>query len=77
MKTYRQSARPALRLDAEEASWWLLLGFEEDSQDQHGAKQILQIGYGVDCAGSLDPPASRCVKCDITVSVESISIIVY
>ena len=65
MKTGRQSTRLALRLDAEEASrWWL--GFEDDSQDQRGAKQILQIDDAVDCAGILDP---TCVKCDIRVSV--------
>ena len=57
MKTQCQNARLALLLDAQEASRWLLHGFEDDSQDQHGAEQILQIDDAVDCAGSLDPPA--------------------
>ena len=57
MKTQRQGARLALWLDAEEASQWWLLDFEGDSQDQLGAKQILQIYYDVDCSGSLDPPS--------------------
>ena len=57
MKTQRQSARLALRLDAEEASLWWWLGFEDNSQDQYGAKRILQIDDAVDCAGSLHPPS--------------------
>ena len=57
MKTQCQSARLALRLDAEEESRRWLLGFEDDSQHQRGAKQILQIDEAVDCAGKLYPPA--------------------
>ena len=57
MKTQRQSARLAPRLDAEEASRWWRLSFEDDSQDQCGAEQILQIGDAVGYAGSLDSPA--------------------
>ena len=57
MKNQRESARLALRLDAEEASRWLRLSFEDDSQDQCGAEQILQIGDAVGYAGSLDSPA--------------------
>ena len=34
-----------------------LHGFEDDSQDQRGAEQILQIDDAVDCTDSLDPPA--------------------
>ena len=46
MKTQRQSTRPALRLDAEEATqWWL--GFGDDLQDQRGAKKSLQIDDAV------------------------------
>ena len=43
------------------------VGFEGNSQDQHGIEQILQIDDAVDCAGSfkLDP---TCVKCDMSVS---------
>ena len=39
MKTWRQSTRLALLLDAEEVTRWWLLGFEveDDSQDQRGA----------------------------------------
>ena len=57
METQRQSARRALRLDAVEAFQWWQLSFENDSQDQCGAEQILQFGDAVDCAGSLDSPA--------------------
>ena len=57
MKTQRQSARLAIRLDAEEAHRLRRLGFKDDTQDQRGAEQILQIDDAVDCAGSLDPPA--------------------
>ena len=46
IKTQRQSTRPALRLDAEEATqWWL--GFGDDLQDQRGAKKSLQIDDAV------------------------------
>ena len=37
MKTQRQSFRLDLLLDAEEASRWRQLDFEDDSQDQRGA----------------------------------------
>ena len=57
MKTQSQSACLALWLDAEEASLWQQLCFEDDSQDQLGAEQILQIDNAVDCSGILDPPA--------------------
>ena len=57
MKTQRQSARVASRLDAEEASRLWRLGLKNDTQDQRGAEQILQIDDAVDYAGSLDPPA--------------------
>ena len=57
MKTQRQNALLALRLDADGASWWWRLGFEGDSQDQRGAERILQINDDVDCACSLDPPS--------------------
>ena len=66
IKTQHQRARLALRLDAEEASWWWRLGFEDDSQDQRGAEQISQIDDAADCAGSLD---LTCMKCDKRVSV--------
>ena len=51
-----------------EATLWCQLGFqvEDDSQDQCGAEQILQIDDAADCAGSLDP---SCMKCDKRVSV--------
>ena len=39
---------------------------EDDSQDQDGAEQILEINDAADCAGSLD---LTCVKCDKRVSV--------
>ena len=42
MMTQRQSRRLAVWLDAEEASLWLWLGFEGDSQDEYCAEQILQ-----------------------------------
>ena len=57
MKTQRQSASLALWLDAEEASLQWLLGFEDDTQNQHGAEQSLQINNAVDCASSQNPPA--------------------
>ena len=57
MKIQHQSAHLALLPDAEKASQCWRLRFEEDSQDQHGAEQILQIKDAVDCAGGLDPPA--------------------
>ena len=70
MKTQRQSPCLALRLSAMEAILWCLLGFqvEDDFQDQHGAsaKQISQIDYAADCAGSLD---LTCMKCNKRVSV--------
>ena len=68
MKTQRQSPRLALRLSAVEATRWCRLGFqiEDDSQDQRGAKQISQIDYAADCAGSL---GLTCMKCDKRVSV--------
>ena len=45
-----------------------LLGFqvEDDSQDQSGDQQILQINDAADCAGSLD---LTCIKCDRRGSV--------
>ena len=42
------------------------MGFELHiySQDQNGSKQILQINYSIDCAGSLDPTCMKCyIKC--------------
>ena len=68
MKTKCQSPSLALRLSAVEASRWCLLGFqiEDDSQDQRGAEQILQIDDAADCVGSLD---LTCMKCDKRVSV--------
>ena len=66
MKTQRQRTLLALRLYAEKATLWWLLGFEGDSQGQRAAEQILKIWGAVDCAGSLDP---TCVKCYIRVSV--------
>ena len=51
-----------------DATRWFLLGFqvEVESQDQQGAKQILQINDAADCSGSLD---LTCMKCDKRVSV--------
>ena len=45
-----------------------LLGFqvEDDSQDQSGDQQILQINDAADCAGSMD---LTCIKCDRRGSV--------
>ena len=57
MKTQCQSTScSALWLSAEEATLCSQLGFqvEDDSQDQRGAWQILQIYDAADCAGSLD-----------------------
>ena len=58
MKNLRQSTRLTLWLDAEEASLLPRLGFEDDSEDQLGAEQILQIDDTANCACSLDrdPP---------------------
>ena len=68
MKTQRQSPRLALRLSAVEATRWCRLSFqdEDDSQDQRGAEQILQINDAADCTDSLD---LTCMKCDKRVSV--------
>ena len=43
MKTQRQRTLLALRLYAEEATLWWLLGFEEDSQGQRAAEQIGEL----------------------------------
>ena len=68
MKTQRRSPRSALRLSAMEATRWCRLGFqvEDDSQDQRGAEQILQIDDAADFAGSLD---LTCMNWDKGVSV--------
>ena len=49
MKTQDQNTCLALRLDAEEATLWWWLGFEDDSQVQRGAEleQILQINDAI------------------------------
>ena len=64
MKTQRQSTRLALRLSAGETTRWCQLGFqvEDDSQDQRGAYQILQIDDAADCAGRLDLTSMKCNK---------------
>ena len=36
---------------------------EDDTQDQRGAKQILQIDEAADCAGSLLSLDLTCMKC--------------
>ena len=68
MKTQCQSTCLALWLSPEEATLWCQLGsqVEDDSQDQGGAQQILQIDYAADCTGSLD---LTCMKCNKRVSV--------
>ena len=69
-QSQRQSTLLALRLDAAEATWLCWLGFqvEECSQDQRGAKQILQIDDAADRAGSLALDLT-CMKCYSKVSV--------
>ena len=49
MKTQDQNTCLALRLDAEEATLWWWLGFEDDSQNQRGAEleQILRINDAI------------------------------
>ena len=69
MMTQRQNTRQALQLDAEEATKWWQLGFEDDSQAQHDVKQILQSNNTVNCTGSMDPTY---VKCDKGVSGSAI-----
>ena len=56
IKTQCQSPHLALLLSAVEATRWCRLDFqvEDDSQDQRGAEQILQIDDATDCTGSLD-----------------------
>ena len=42
---------------------------EDDSQDQRGTEQIMQIDDAADCAGSLLSLDLACMKCDKRVSV--------